>query len=299
MIETVKLSYFCSDMMKFYAFLTIVLLSVSACKPKDDFEKLALLDVPLGIPKPGEWLAEHKESGQTFEQYKKLKPLKVTKSSDVIYIQPIGDFNEKENKILDLTVEYLSLFYGVRTEKLNPLSDKIVPKDKKRLNEMNAEQLDASYILDSIMSKVKPKRALVTMGLSAKDLYPKPSWNFVFGLATYSKGVGVTSFFRYEPNLPDYRICLRRTIKTSAHEIGHMFKLKHCIYAECVMNGVNSLSEDDQKPTTLCSICLKKMHLNFGFDMKVRFQKLLNFYHKHGLTHDEKIILKQFESIKE
>ncbi|WP_136667045.1 archaemetzincin [Flavobacterium sp. H122] len=286
-------------MRKFYVFLTIVLLSVSGCKPKDDFEKLASLDVPLGTPQSGEWLAEHKESGQTFEQYKKLKPFKVTKNSDVIYIQPIGDFNEKENKILDLTVEYLSFFYGVKTEKLKPVSDKIVPEEKRRLNEMNAEQLDASYILDSIMPKVKPKNALVTMGLSAKDLYPKPSWNFVFGLATYSKGVGVTSFFRYEPNLPDYRICLRRTIRTSAHEIGHMFKMKHCTYAKCVMNGVNSLSEDDRKPNTLCSVCLKKMHLNFGFDMKVRFQKLLNFYRKHGLTEDEKIILEQFETIKE
>lgn len=286
-------------MRKFYAFLAIVLWSVSGCKPKDDFEKLALLDIPLGSPRSGEWLAEHKESGQTFEQYKKLKPLKVTKSSNVIYIQPIGDFNEKETKILDLTVEYLELFYGVKTKQLRTISDEIIPENKRRLNEMNTEQLDASYILDSIMTKVKPKNALVTMGLLAKDLYPKPSWNFVFGLATYSKGVGVTSFFRYEPNLPDYKICLRRTIRTSAHEIGHMFKMKHCIYAKCVMNGVNSLTEDDQKPNTLCSVCLKKMHFNFGFDTVQRFQKILAFYQKHGLIEDEKLLVKQIQTIKE
>lgn len=286
-------------MRKFYAFLAIVLWSVSGCKPKDDFEKLALLDIPLGSPRSGEWLAEHKESGQTFEQYKKLKPLKVTKSSNVIYIQPIGDFNEKETKILDLTVEYLELFYGVKTKQLRTISDEIIPENKRRLNEMNTEQLDASYILDSIMTKVKPKNALVIMGLLAKDLYPKPSWNFVFGLATYSKGVGVTSFFRYEPNLPDYRICLRRTIRTSAHEIGHMFKMKHCIYAKCVMNGVNSLTEDDQKPNTLCSVCLKKMHFNFGFDTVQRFQKILAFYQKHGLIEDEKLLVKQIQTIKE
>lgn len=286
-------------MRKFYAFLAIVLWSVSGCKPNDDFEKLALLDIPLGSPRSGEWLAEHKESGQTFEQYKKLKPLKVTKSSNVIYIQPIGDFNEKETKILDLTVEYLELFYGVKTKQLRTISDEIIPENKRRLNEMNTEQLDASYILDSIMTKVKPKNALVTMGLLAKDLYPKPSWNFVFGLATYSKGVGVTSFFRYEPNLPDYKICLRRTIRTSAHEIGHMFKMKHCIYAKCVMNGVNSLTEDDQKPNTLCSVCLKKMHFNFGFDTVQRFQKILAFYQKHGLIEDEKLLVKQIQTIKE
>lgn len=286
-------------MSRIYAFLAILMVSILGCEPKDDFDKLAELDISLGAPQSGDWLANHKESGQSFEQYKKLKPLKVTKNAKVIYIQPIGEFNARENKILDLTVEYLELFYGVKTKKLNPISDKIIPENKRRMNEMNVEQLDASYILDSIMSKVKPKDALVTMGLSAKDLYPKPSWNFVFGLATYSKGVGVTSFFRYEPNLPDYRICLRRTIRTSAHEIGHMFKLKHCIYAECVMNGVNSLSEDDRKPNTLCSVCLKKVHLNFGFDMVQRFQKILAFYHKHGLVEDEKLIDKQLEVIKE
>lgn len=286
-------------MSRIYAFLTILMVSISGCGPKDDFEKLAELDISLGDPQSGDWLADHKESGQSFEQYKKLKPLKVTKNADVIYIQPIGEFNTRENKILDLTVEYLELFYGVKTKKLNPISDKIIPENKRRMNEMNTEQLDASYILDSIMSKVKPKDALVTMGLLAKDLYPKPSWNFVFGLATYSKGVGVTSFFRYEPNLPDYRICLRRTIRTSAHEIGHMFKLKHCIYVKCVMNGVNSLREDDRKPNTLCSVCLKKMHLNFGFGMVQRFQKILAFYDKHGLVEDEKLIVKQLETIKE
>ncbi len=227
-----------------------------------------------------------------------LDPLKVNDEFTTIYIQPIGKFNKNEEKFLNLTIGYIHLFYCVKVEKLKPISDKLIPIGKRRLNEFNAEQLDASYILDTIIPQYKPKNALVVMGLTAKDLYPDPSWNFVFGLATYSKGVGVTSFSRYEPNLDDYTICLRRTIRTSAHEIGHMFKMKHCTHALCVMNGSNSLSEDDSKPNALCSVCLKKMKLNFNFDTKKRFENLLKFYKKHKLVIDYEITSNQYELLK-
>jgi len=29
------------------------------------------------------------------------------------------------------------------------------------------------------------------------------------------------------------------------HEIGHMFGLKHCVYYECLMNGIMSVEEQD------------------------------------------------------
>lgn len=282
-----------------FAVVLAVIFCFLSChsEEKDVFATMKATDVPLGIPQRGDWLADHPEKGQTFEEYSALNTLKVDDEHRFIYIQPIGNFNAKESKILDLTVEYLELFYGVKTKKLEPISDNLIPKNKRRLNEMGSEQLDASYILDSIMPQRKPNDALVVMGLSSKDLYPKPSWNFVFGLATYSKGVGVTSFFRYEPNNEDYRLCLRRTIRTSAHEIGHMFYMKHCTHAMCVMNGSNSLSEDDRKPNTLCSVCLKKMHLNFGFDTKKRLKSLLGFYQKYQLTKDVDNIQKQLQTL--
>lgn len=285
---------------RFLVTFCLILFVLSSCNwnEKNEIDKIKSTDVALGIPQRGDWLAEHKETGQTFEQYEMLNPLTVSSKQNIIYIQPIGSFNEKEEKILDLTVEYLELFYSVKTKKLNPISDNLIPKDRRRIDDFGNEQLDASYILDSIMPKIKPEDALVVMGLTSKDLYPKPSWNFVFGLATYSKGVGVTSFFRYEPNRDDYRLCLRRTIRTSAHEIGHMFKMKHCIYSKCVMNGVNSLSEDDSKPNTLCSVCLKKMKLNFNFDLRTRFEKLLAFYGNHNLLIDYDIMQQQYNTIK-
>lgn len=268
-----------------------------SCKEKDEFWKLASSDVLLGAPKPGEWLADHPEKGQTFEEYSKLKPMKPSKERNKIYILPMGDFTKQESKIVDLTVEYISLFYGIETIRMKTIKDDLVPKDKRRMNEEGKEQLDASFLLHKIIPDLKPEDGLVVMALTSKDLYPKPSWNFVFGLATYSDGIGITSIARYDPNNKDYAIGLRRAIKTSAHEIGHMFKMRHCTHAMCVMNGVNSLSEDDQKPNTLCSVCLKKMAWNLGLNNKERFKKLISFYEKHHLSSDAEIMKNQLKLI--
>lgn len=277
--------------------LILTVFITSCCKEKGEFEKLADLDVFLGTPKSGDWLAEHKESGQTFEQYEKLVLLKPNSKKNKIYILPIGGFTSQEDSLVNATVEYLEIFYDIETVKLESIKDDIVPDTMRRLNEVGDEQLNADYLIKKVIPKFKPKDALAIMAITGRDLYPKPSWNFVFGLATYSNGIGVTSIARYEPNYKDFALGLGRTIKTSAHEIGHMFKLKHCINAVCVMNGVNSLSEDDKKPNSLCSVCLKKLTLNFGFNNKVRFEKLIAFYQKYNLKSDLKIIEKQYEII--
>lgn len=60
-----------------------------------------------------------------------------------------------------------------------------------------------------------------------------------------------------------------------AHEITHMFGIKHCIYYECLMNGTMSAEESKRKTNhTLCPICLKKLQCNIKFDSKVRFEAL-------------------------
>lgn len=44
-----------------------------------------------------------------------------------------------------------------------------------------------------------PAGAFCVVGITMIDLYPKESWNFVFGQANSSTGVGVFSFARYDP----------------------------------------------------------------------------------------------------
>lgn len=284
-------------MNKITFFIAIISTLFFSCEQKDEYQKLAANDILLGKSNPGDWLTDHPEEGQAFEEYSKMIPMKPTKDRDKIYILPIGGLTHQEDSIVDLTVEYLNLFYGIKIVKMNPVKDDVVPNDKRRLNENGEEQLDASYLIHNVVSNFKPKDALAIMAITGRDLYPKESWNFVFGLATYSEGVGISSMARYDPNNKDYRVGLRRIIKTSAHEIGHMFKMKHCTHALCVMNGVNSLSESDSRPNTLCSVCLKKMAWNLKFDNKERFKRLILFYEKHDLKSDAKKMKDQLELI--
>jgi predicted Zn-dependent protease len=61
---------------------------------------------------------------------------------------------------------------------------------------------------------------------TAVDLFPAPSWNFVFGQASLAGRVGVWSFARNgnpAEGEAGFRRCLARTLRIAAHEVGHMF----------------------------------------------------------------------------
>ena len=47
--------------------------------------------------------------------------------------------------------------------------------------------------------RLVPKDAYCMLSVTMEDLYPRESWNFVFGLANFSSRTGVFSFVRYDP----------------------------------------------------------------------------------------------------
>src|SRR5437762_1285497 len=73
--------------------------------------KLGPLATSLGKPQPGDWLATHFETGQTFAEYKGEKPVRRSDSLHTIYICLVGDFTEDQKQILTLTDEYLAIFF--------------------------------------------------------------------------------------------------------------------------------------------------------------------------------------------
>ena len=253
-----------------------------------NYKELARLDIKLKEPKPGEWLFEHTEKGQTFMQYGKQNPIHPSEDRNCIYIQPIGVFTPWEKKVLDLNSQYIQIFFGLKVVQLDALNENTIPKTKKRIH-YGQKQLDASYIINYVLPKRMSDNALVLMAITATDLYPKPEWNFVFGLANYQKRTGISSIFRYsnkDLNENNYHLCLQRIIKTSTHEISHMFALKHCIHAICLMNGANNLEEADSRPNALCSECLAKLTWNLNYDNASRLNKLISFMKKHHLDND-------------
>ena len=53
---------------------------------------------------------------------------------------------------------------------------------------------------------------------------------------------------------------MKRSCRVMAHELAHMFGLKHCIYYECMMNGGNGPFEGARYPDrTMCPVCVAKL----------------------------------------
>lgn len=280
-----------------------------ACSSKEKDQNTSLnlvrgleqFDVKLSEPKPGEWLYEHKEPGQSFEQYRVSDPVSPDEDRRKIYLQPIGEFLPIEDSIVYYTADYLSIFFGLETVVALPISDKTIPAHARRRREDGHEQLLTKYILNNILPARIPDDAIVVMAVTAKDLYPSDNWNYVFGQATIKKRVGVSSIYRF--SIPDmdslnYPVCLERLIKTSSHEIGHMFSIQHCIHAVCVMNGSNSLYESDSRPNRLCSDCLKKLAWNLEFSVEGRFKSLTHFFGRHKLKTDRRLALKDLAVVR-
>lgn len=265
------------------------------------FEAIKTNDNDLQNPQPGEWLYEHSEKGQTFEQYKKANPLKPDSERFIIYLKPIGKFTSLQKEVLKLTREYLEIFFQQKTKLLDPISDNIVPDSARRKRGNESTQLLAPFILNKILKGKIPQNGIALMAVSEKDLFPKPEWNYVFGLASYVERVGVTSIYRLQNERLDstnFTLCLTRLINISSHEIGHMFTMHHCINAKCTMNGTNSLQETDLSPNRLCSECQKKLFWNIQFNNRKRLQELSLFFKKHNLESDYYLSTKDLDKFK-
>lgn len=264
--------------------------------PEDDFE-------PVPEPKSGDWLAEHQESGQSFNEFINSRINKPDKEHNKIYLQPLGQFPKKPNDLLSNLKEYTSAYFCMEVEVLPALDLKNKDFTSRTNPHTKNRQLLTTDIL-SFLRQICPADAFCILAITMEDLYPEPSWNFVFGQASIASGVGVYSFARYDPvfygrkRLQNYeKILLRRSCKVLVHETAHMFGLHHCIYYRCVVNGSNHLEESDARPLHLCPVCLRKLHYSIGFDICDRYRRLYYFYQKNSFDQDSKWVLNRLSWI--
>ena len=247
--------------------------------------------------KPGasDWLAQHKEAGQTFTQYLRSSPNLPNNRKNILYIQPLGDFPKENAPDLQILLEYTKAYY----HPMKVVMNKTIPADKvKATKRMNAGQRQwlTGDILSQMYSEHLPDDAYSFLAVTMTDLYPKPEWNYVFGMASLKHRVGVFSFARYTDK--DKKLALKRAAKVLSHETGHMFGIKHCIFYQCNMGGVNHLGEMDSSPMHLCPICLRKLQHSAKFKPLERYQKLYEFYEKHGLNEEAKWVRTRMKSIR-
>jgi archaemetzincin len=267
-----------------------------ALEPGDDFE-------PIPIPKPGDWLAMHEESGQSFEDFVRGRPNQPDKTRNKIYLQPLGDFSKYKIPLIKLLQEYAAAYFCMQVEVL-PRLDLSERNITTRINNFTQKRQILTSDVLAILKKNIPPDAFCVLAITMDDLYPEPSWNFVFGQASLRERVGVYSFARYDPAFygekrgKDYeKILLQRSCRVLAHETGHMFGLQHCIYFKCILNGSNHLKESDSRPTHLCPVCLHKLQYSIGFDVVERYAKLFHFYKKVGFDDEAQWLAKRLKWI--
>jgi archaemetzincin len=252
------------------------------------FEKLLPLHTRLGRPQPGEWLAEHKEPGQTYAEYLRGNPVRVDRQRRVIYVQPLGDFDPVQRKVLDRTAEFLGIYFQMSVKTCDDLSLNVVPASARREHPTwHVKQILSTYVLEKVLPPRLPADACAYIALTTSDLWPGEGWNFVFGQASLSERVGVWSIARNgdpHKNESAFRLCLLRTLKTASHETGHMFSMQHCTFYECNMCGSNHRDEADHRPLWLCPHCLAKLCLATGADPAKRYKALAEFSKREGMN---------------
>jgi len=240
--------------------------------------------LPMNKPGPHDWLANHEEFGQTFDEYVQEGFVSPDKQRKKIYLLPIGPFAKGKSPSKKKLQQFTAAYFGLPVVVLDeiPVSGHSFTT---RINAYTKKRQILTHDILKLLRKKLPKDGFCILAITMEDLYPDPDWNFVFGMASLYARVGVFSFARYDPaffgqarakNYLD--TLLRRSCKVLAHETAHMFGLQHCIYFQCLINGSNHMQESDSRPIHLCPVCLRKLQYNIEFDVVKRYQKLLGFY---------------------
>ena len=220
---------------------------------------------PMPKPGPNDWLANHPEKGQTFDDFVRSRANKPDARHSTIYLQPLGTFD------LGPLKEFTEAFFMMPVVVQPPLDLRSARITSRKNPYTGQQQLLTTDILTFLRRQLPPD-AFCMLGITTIDLYPDPAWNFVFGQAALRDRVGVYSFARYGGD--GTKMFFQRSCKVIAHETSHMFGIEHCVFYRCVLNGSNHLAESDARPMHLCPVDLRKLQWSVGFDAIERYRQL-------------------------
>jgi archaemetzincin len=247
---------------------------------------------PLPEPQAGDWLSMHEEPGQTLKQFLRSDRNNPSGKQNKIYLQPIEKFDKRNGPSLEMLKEFTKKYFSMPVVVLST-AEVDTNEYTSRINPLSGnKQYYAPDILE-YLDIILPADAFCILAITMTDLYPDPSWNFVFGLASIKERVGVFSFARYFPAFygdstagKNETNFLLRCCKILGHETGHMFGMLHCISYHCSMNGSNHLGEMDAQPIHLCPVCASKLQRSVGFNLMKRYKRLQQFYRISGLNNE-------------
>lgn len=241
--------------------------------------------------RPGSWLSQFREFGQTFAQYQAEGPNRPELDAP-LQLTALGDFRVRGVQARDLLEpvrEFIEIYYQRSTQLTAPRD---LPASAWHPERGATGQYDAEEVLESLQGSC-PTGSGGCLSATDEDLFVN-TLQYVFGLGHFHRRVGVFSMYRlWEPisdGSPTGRRAvvdpepLRRALKVAVHEMGHEFTVAHCVhYRRCVMAGTNSLTESDAGSLMLCPLDHAKLRWNLRFDDRKRFRELADFAARHGL----------------
>jgi archaemetzincin len=252
--------------------------------------KLAAVAETLGTPGPGDWRYEIREPAQSLDDFVKQRWTRPSAGRRTIFLVPLDSQPGPRSPDPALLRSFVAAYFMLPDSVLPPLR----LDERTHISRVNPSTRRKQFLTDGILDAVvagMPSDAFCCAAFTMRDLYPEPSWEFVFGQSSLTRRAGVVSFARFlecqaagVDSAGAGRAMLTRSCKVLAHEIGHMFGLFHCVYYRCCMNGSNNLAESDAKPMEPCPVCLAKLRYGIGFSIRRRFERLHDFYEGAGLA---------------
>lgn len=251
---------------------------------------------PLNLPSSGDWLAtgepgEKDRRGQTFAQFTRPGPHRTfpTRRRTTIELVPYGATGLSDDH-LAMLAECVRAHYCLPCRTGRPLpADAALAACGREAG--YGPQLTTEAVHADLARGARPD-AFITLAITAHDLTKHAAdWNFVFGEASHDTGTGVFSFARYREGASSDAHFLRRCCMVLVHEIGHLFGIRHCVWARCVMNGSNHLGESESRPFALCPTDLRKLADTLargvgGFDPLARERAIRAFFERAGFDAD-------------
>eukprot|EP01084_Bolivina_argentea_P300403 517993_1 len=163
------------------------------------------------LPSFGDWLFsqtnKNEVNGQNFyEWYRRSLTYKLfpTKDTNIIGLISVGEFNISilEYKLFDILSEITSIYYQMDVKligSISPENKDITHRIRKGTKLKQLLTTDIHSLLYDIKNKEEniDNNLYCLMGITMIDLYPRESWNFVFGQAQIPKRTGIFSFARY------------------------------------------------------------------------------------------------------
>ena len=225
---------------------------------------------PLTVQDGSDWLAKGQPGaengdrrGETFAQFCRPGPRRAfpSKHNGKIYLTPIGPMDDAPDT--SVLLECLRVHFQMEVVLAPPIVGEDFEKIERSAGHRGlglgwgyGPQLETPSCAE-LLEKRKPRDAFVNIGFTMSDIcHSAKGFGFLFGQAQLDKGVGIFSFARYASESP--ALFARRCCMVLVHETMHLFGIKHCVHAECLMNGSNSLEESDRRPFAACPVCLAK-----------------------------------------